>query len=191
MARWRQAATVTAYLFLGAAFGTPLFGAASTLFWNEAADGNTASRVASRMYDRLYPSTVGLTFIPDEERLPDVSLGTACHRSYLADIQAGDDGTSDLLEVIRFYSAQRLHHELRGEPTHDALLSLPRPVLGALDACLGGSPLIWPLCQTYARQVADDAVAERAKNQAAFINQVRREAETIWCAAAKNVRNGA
>ncbi len=184
MTRRRMMLGITGWLFLGAVFGPPLFGAASTLFWVRAADGNTAVRVAWRTYDRVNPPTVGLAFINDAERLPEVSLGTSCHERYLERIRAGDPGTTRLLDAIRHYSEQRLHVLLREEPAHEALLSLPPPMLGALDACLGGSPLLWVACQSYGRRVTDEALAKRAKKRAEFADLVRRETEVIWCAAA-------
>ena len=81
-------------LLLGTLGGPPLAGAVSTVFWVTAADGNTASGVAERIIDRVYSQPVGLSFISDEERLPDVSLGIFCHHQYLKGIQAGDEGTN-------------------------------------------------------------------------------------------------
>lgn len=186
MVRWQKALAVTGWLVLGAIFGPPVFGAASTLLWNEAADGQTAVKVAWRMYERLYPPTVGLAFIGDNERLPDVSLGISCNQHYREGIESGDDATFELEGAIRQHSTRQLHALLKSGPAYDALLSLPRPVLGALDACIGGSPLIWPFCQAYARRVADKAQAERAKSSDEIVHRVRRETEAIWCAAAKS-----
>ena len=136
------------------------------------------------MYDRVYSPPVGLAFISDDERLPDVSLGISCHQHYRKGIELGDGGTLELQDVIRRDSERRLDRVLRSGPTYDALLSLPRPVLGALDACIGGSPLIWSFCQSYARRVTDEAQAQRAKSREVIIDRVRRENEVIWCAAA-------
>lgn len=184
MVGWRKVLALTGWLSLGATLGPPLFGAASTLFWNEAADGNTAVRVAWRTYDRISPPPVGLAYIPKDERLPSVSLGISCHQHYQKGIESADFGTLVLWDVVRHYSEHLLDDSLRLGPAHKALLSLPRPVLGALDACIGGSPLIWTLCQTYAKRVTDEAQAELAKSREAIIDRVRRENEVIWCAAA-------
>ncbi|WP_206185394.1 hypothetical protein [Sphingosinicella sp. CPCC 101087] len=171
-------------LLLGALFGPPLAGAASTLFWTTAADGNTASSVAVRIYDRVYSLPVGLSFISDKERLPDVSLGVSCHERYLNGIRAGDEGTNLLWEAIRRHSNKRLHNLLKFEPAYEALLSLPPPALGALDACIGGSPLIGMACESYAKRITEEAQAEAAQRRTDFSNLAKLESEAIWCAAA-------
>jgi hypothetical protein len=99
-------------------------------------------------------------------------------------IRAGDEGTDLLWEVIRQHSKERLHNLLKFEPAYDALLSLPSPALGALDACIGGSPLIGIACESYVKRITDEAQAKAARRRTEFSNLVRRETETIWCAAA-------
>lgn len=181
MTRRRRVLGITGWLFLGAVFGPLLFGAASTLFWVRAADGNTAVRVAWRTYDRVNPPAVGLAVA---ERPAEVSFGPSCEEHYQARLLAGDFGTIELEGAIRRYSEGRLHTLLKIEPAYEALLSLPHPVLGALDGCIGGSPLLWAACQSYARRVIDDGQAERAKKRPQIAALVRRETEAIWCAAA-------
>ncbi len=181
--KWRKWLAFTGWFLLGVTFGPPLFGAASTFFWQEAADGNTATRIVWRMYDRLYPPSVGLAFVGDDERLPDFFPGQSCNQRYSAGIDAADADTFELFDVIRRDSDRRLTGFLRLDPAYAALFSLPRPVLGALDACIGGSPLIRPFCQSYARRITDEAIAERAKSRDAIMNRIRRENEAIWCAA--------
>lgn len=185
MQRARRMLATLGWLLAGAIVGPPAIGAASTAFWNEAADGNTAVGVASRVYDRVYPPTVGPALVREEERLPDVSLGASCSKPYQQGMASADLGPILLHDVIRAYSSQRLFGLLKSGPSHRALLSMPRPLLGALDVCIGGSPVAGPLCQAYVRRITDEAQAKTsATTKNALVETVRRETDAIWCAAA-------
>ncbi|WP_344707425.1 hypothetical protein [Sphingomonas swuensis] len=142
------------------------------------------------MYDRIYPLPVGLILVPEEERMLDVSLGISCAQPYLERMATGDWGTIVLEETVRQHSARRLDNLLNVEPAHAALLSVPLPVLGALDACIGGSLLLGGFCEAFARRITDKARSIAASKRAEFANVVQRETEPIWCAAAQKNNDG-
>lgn len=181
--RLRTPFGIAGLLLLGAMIGPPLAGAASTMFWSKAADGNTAISVAARMYDRIYALPAGLIFIAEEQRLPDVSLSIPCAQPYLERLATGDWGTVLLEEAVRQHSMRRLDGLLNREPAWAALMSLPHPALGALDACIGGSLFVDKFCEAYARRITEQARERAVSQKVNIVRLVQRETEPIWCAA--------
>lgn len=170
---------------MGAILGPPLGGAISTMYWNEAADGNTAVAVSWRLFDRVYPQPVGLSYGPDIlGNYGDVSFGQSCSKRYMRAFQAADPGINDLSDLFREYSRRWLYAELVKQPAYDALLKLPRPVLGAFDACVEGSFLINHICQAYVKRIIDKARIHQGPRRKSALARLRMVNEAMWCAAA-------
>jgi len=182
--RWRKVMAVAGLLLAGAAFGPALSGGLATRSWVEAADGNTAVGVVSRMYDRLYPAPVGLVYSspgPD-----DTELGLSCYPNYETMMLSGEDRDHMTLVLIRQNALQWYYSDLKRQPAEDALLALPRPLLGALDSCTGSAPILSDFCRAYAITVMEKAIAEQVKKRAEVLGNVRRQNEAIWCSRARD-----
>lgn len=173
-ASYRSWWSLDALLALGAAFGPPLTGAASTLSWSYAADGNTAQQVARLLYARAGPNRTA------EEHWNDRRIAEACEGRFAARL-----GEEAVVNVISAMHASRIEHRrsiLDGLGV-DALTDLPAPLLGALDWCSGGS-LLRPLCTEAVLTIGQSATERPRAEIERELVEVDRRFDRAWCAIA-------
>lgn len=172
MAR-RRALLMISVFFSGLVAGPIIYGAVSSVFWSRTADGNDAERVARWLYTRT-PLDRGLDL--HRESL----MVTRCDESLFAFSRPGD--------IVLQSALANYHRELlRGR--YDALAvgslaSLPAPLLGGIDGCIGGSPAS-PLCLAYVGHVVAAATAVPPSLETTWKADAFKQIETAVCTAAR------
>lgn len=165
----------------GAVLGPVLFGAISPLFWSYGSHGATAPEVA----DRLFRQT-GTDRLADGPGLAKLIAGpcvTSIGVAALSPKQLSDPRMplAYLGDTLNHTRSLLLDSELN-YPGEKALRDLPAPVLGALDTCIGGSPLSLG-CVEIARSIADRATDLPAAERQARVARIDEDVEHIACAA--------
>ena len=162
-------------LLFGLTFGAPLYGGVSSLFWETAADGNDARRVADSVYRQM-------GFDPAFYAVEQYAAGSLECRVALNSVHGSGELLDSAIDDYRNWA-------LRGKyavPALNALADLPRPTLGALHACMAGSALS-PFCRGYAISIVKRATAATEATRTIWAAKVEDEVAQARCFASRAV----
>lgn len=167
----RRRAVAIIGVVTGALLSPAMTGAVAPLFWQYSPHGTTAPIIARRLYERTDLDRA-TEVLDADQRWPGPCEGR---------IGVDDEGSRNLgnaLQRLRFVLARQVFDY----PGEEALLRLPLPALGALDKCIGGSPLS-ALCLTYARSTAAEATLMPTSRVNAERDVIEGRVELAACAA--------
>lgn len=162
----------------GAAFGTffgPLIsGALASFSWSSAADTDDVQKAAYRLYERtgLMPSSSAMD-------IPEVQ---PCSKAFR---RKGEQGARDLIWILDNARDNVLRAQY-GSRVVQAIQQLPKPILGALDGCVSGSPAS-SLCLSYVNRLIAESLSVPRTTEHSWKLAADSQINVAWCAAAQGI----
>lgn len=160
----------------------PMAGFASSLFWRRyplGSNNHAAMRILYGEHWRRYDPG-DLPTVPADMHLPGDCEIRVFH---LADTGPNPRRARDLMQSIKSYQSF-LQKNVDEDVAVQGLASLPAPLLGALEGCLGRS-LLSPLCASYARARIAQAHEQSARDTLRNYAEIDKQIDAVWCAAAE------
>jgi hypothetical protein len=183
---WRSFTIMAVGALLAACFLHPLIGVLSAFFEHlsapagVSAEGAAAERIINGEYWRSY-RRVDLP-VRQLSEVASPCEGTVFLR------EQNDPILADLHEAIRTLSSRR-RRRVTEEPIYDAVQSLPFPILGMLEGCLGKS-LLSRFCERMLEDVTERATKQSAASVRTSLANINNQTEKMWCAAANRSLTG-
>lgn len=170
----RTGIKVSLAILIGALVGPLIYGAAGSAMWTASSSRDDKSAVARRLYSRT-----------------DLRPGYDAVVTYSSrDCEEPKDTAGWDVRLWAFSNYHLFWMSARYEETIVTdLRTLPAPILGALDECIGGSPLA-PLCTHYVVQRVARTIGSLETQKAKWLMEGERHIRRAWpewCVKAKPV----
>lgn len=155
--------------------GPLIWGALASLSWSNAADTNDLREAAYRLYRRT-----GLT--PPTSAM-DMTDRQSCSETYR---RKDEDGVRHLAWVLDD-ARDRMIRAKYNDRAIQTIEKLPKPIVGALDACMSGSPAS-PLCVSYVSKLTAQAFAVPRSVSHSWQVAADTQSNAAWCAAGQSIQ---